>query len=776
MESDQDEEVLVIASLFHDIGKLRVRHDYKKKHPEHGYDMLGETLSSNINIGKLKRAQDLVKLHHSSNFNDIKNKDDVELLKILKECDCLSAAHEREDRDKDPVQNEMYLEKILSYTSFKVPYEEIVEHSKFYVTSEELFLKDQKSSLGYNLLEKNLVSNLKQLDPGNFKKYINAANSILRDYTSFVPSAFYYSKPTIPLYDHSKITASLALCKYRSMKRFQNNKFDLIRVDISGIQNYIFRYFKGESADERGTRRLRGRSLRISLTTRAIAQYIVDKLDLYDINIIWIKSDGALIISPHNEENENIIKNIALDVEKELRLTERGFQCFIGSVTEEYDIIPRVESERVEHEEEMEIHDSKFRELLLRLNDVIGELKKKPQLNSLMKAPEEVFNVLDDPKQREICDFCGLLPAEGKNKCKQCLIEEEIGRRIVNMSDPLILNSERSDSLNFAFGNSQYSYHFEDGNEAMEGKRIYINEYPQKEKRNEEWEVMNIGNYAQTYKGAIVSINDMLERNKDKKTSGETSNEDDKYYYLGVMKADVDNMGIAISDGLRNLTMTSYAVYSRQIALFFSSEVNRLAEKNGLYVIYSGGDDLSILGNVIDVIDFAKELRDEFGKWILKGDLTFSAGISVVKAKFPIRRAIEIAESNLKKSKDNYDSKPAKNSITIFDTTMTWSNFASLADLEKRLENIVSGNNPNLGRGFLHYLLELDEFNPYRKEIKANREIRFPDHYLNYYLKRNWKGDFAEGERLLDDLTRVETFGKIRFPATVASLNIRWSD
>ena len=95
MPLHNEEDALVLASLLHDLGKIRVRHDDSKKHAEHGYDMLREISASSVDKGFMETVSKLVQFHHHSPENTGLDQHNIELLKILKDADCKSAAHER---------------------------------------------------------------------------------------------------------------------------------------------------------------------------------------------------------------------------------------------------------------------------------------------------------------------------------------------------------------------------------------------------------------------------------------------------------------------------------------------------------------------------------------------------------------------------------------------------------------------------------------------------------------------------------------------------------
>ena len=78
----------------------------------------------------------------------------------------------------------------------------------------------------------------------------------------------------ISLYDHLKTTAAIASCSYlfdNESDSKDKNKFIIINGDISGIQKFIYRVSSPQEAQSGMSKRLRGRSIYISLLNEDIA-------------------------------------------------------------------------------------------------------------------------------------------------------------------------------------------------------------------------------------------------------------------------------------------------------------------------------------------------------------------------------------------------------------------------------------------------------------------------------------------------------------------------
>ena len=193
---------------------------------------------------------------------------------------------------------------------------------------------------------------------------------------------------------------------------------------------------------------------------------------------------------------------------------------------------------------------------------------------------------------------------------------------------------------------------------------------------------------------------------------------------LGVLRADVDNLGQAFvkgfeseKNGNRYVTISRTATFSRKLSIFFKRYVNGLL-RNGVYwldgksepserfaaVVYSGGDDVFIVGAWSDIIGFAVDLHNSLTRFAQE-TLTISAGIGIYPPKYPIvamAREVEALEDAAK-------SYPEKNAVAIFNesNTYSWKIFIEnvLGEKYRCLADFFDQNQER-GKAFLYHLLE----------------------------------------------------------------------
>jgi CRISPR-associated protein Csm1 len=152
----------------------------------------------------------------------------------------------------------------------------------------------------------------------------------------------------------------------------------------------------------------------------------------------------------------------------------------------------------------------------------------------------------------------------------------------------------------------------------------------------------------------------------------------------------VDGLG-AVFSGIELDSFAKYSALSRSLDYFFKGYLNEIWRNNldfkeNTQIIYSGGDDLFIIGRWDYLIEFAEKIQEEFERWIcFNSELGISGGIAVVTPKFPISKAADMSkeyESRAKKhlypkdedTKVNKNDKWKKNSINIFGKSLHWQN------------------------------------------------------------------------------------------------------
>jgi CRISPR-associated protein Csm1 len=183
---------------------------------------------------------------------------------------------------------------------------------------------------------------------------------------------------------------------------------------------------------------------------------------------------------------------------------------------------------------------------------------------------------------------------------------------------------------------------------------------------------------------------------------------------LGVLRMDVDNLGEAFVTGFSKAdpkynTISRTAAFSRQLSMFFKHDINSiLSEKNRkATIIYSGGDDVFLIGAWDDVIGFAADLRTQFGLFS-QGKLTLSAGIGLYPGKFPVH--VMARETGELEDFAKQNTSPVKDSVVLFGKNERYGWDDYIKDVkEEKYETVKAffDSSDERGNAFLYKLVDL---------------------------------------------------------------------
>jgi CRISPR-associated protein Csm1 len=149
-----------------------------------------------------------------------------------------------------------------------------------------------------------------------------------------------------------------------------------------------------------------------------------------------------------------------------------------------------------------------------------------------------------------------------------------------------------------------------------------------------------------------------------------------------------------------------------------------------LYTVYSGGDDLLIIGPWDHVIDFAAALNREFNRYVCGNpNITLSAGIALANPHTPVFSATRQADHLLEESKN-----AGRNRLTVFGATMEWGQVPAILGQARQLAEWMRGGVVPVSFG--HRLLRYSTFHRRYKETHDSEYLRFLP-MLKYDIARN---------------------------------------
>ncbi len=180
--------------------------------------------------------------------------------------------------------------------------------------------------------------------------------------------------------------------------------------------------------------------------------------------------------------------------------------------------------------------------------------------------------------------------------------------------------------------------------------------------------------------------------------------------YLGILKMDADSLGKTIQQQLQKAEdLQPLAVLSARLDDFFAWRLDsELAKPEwaSIYTIFSGGDDLLLVGPWNVLFDYAFHVHQLFRQAFADLELTISAGMAIVPRKTPIRRAVEQADRLLDKAKTE-PPEQGRNQFATLGQVWKWEQHERITHWAKCLARWVSGNAAE--RGWLQTLLQMTE-------------------------------------------------------------------
>ena len=586
----------------------------------------------------------------------------------------------------------------------------------------------------YKALYKGFVEELAALPKahGDIELWFEHFDSLFLKYAACVPSARAGKViPDVSLYDHCRSAAALATAIYlfhkdsdslnvEAIRNQDDKKFLLILGDFFGIQEFILK----TAGDLRKLRSklLRGRSFTVSLLCELAADMLCREIGLPFSSVVLNAAGKFTIIAPNIPSTLTAIEKVTSLINGWLVKIAFG-QSAMGFAS-------------------VEASASDFLEgRFISLRDKLQQRMERQKLNrvNLDKYGGVVSEYLDsfnNNLQRDLCPLCGIRPSaeeventpyiqDVRSACKICRDHVFIGSNIVK-KNTLVISENSSGSFNaenslmapifdfyqVSFFKTRSDLPKDPGSRILrhwdislvgerQGKwgiaRKFINGYVPVYSEEDKYD----GRYLCGDKSEAKTL-DLIESIElgQPKTFGHIAlmslNEhpDDQNKCLGVdalgiLKADVDDLGALMTCGLKkkNLTISRLATLSRQINFFFGLYLPYLLKNNDnfkdIYTVFAGGDDLFLIGPWNSIIELSRRLSKDFADYVCNNpEIHFSSGIVVRKANSPVDQMGEAAEKELGLSKDM-----GKKRISIFDQTVTWDELFDLSDVRESLND-----------------------------------------------------------------------------------------
>ena len=508
----------------------------------------------------------------------------------------------------------------------------------------------------------------------------------------------------VSLFDHLKMVSAVAACLYRYHEANESLKaeaieaaegeprFRLLVGDLSGIQDYIF----GIASIGPGgvARRLRARSFFMSLISDVLGHLIVHRFTLPLSNIIMSSGGKFYVLLPNLSGVEERIAHLREEIDDWL-LAE--FNGEIGANLEST-AFPGA------HFGPSTLGVAGFGKVVTDLSYALAGRKKQRSRQVLQTEGQwnrERFLIKWDFRGVGDCQSCGRFPAsETGGLCPRCAQDAQLGGKLPKVKYVAYYTAGGpAGSIALPMG---YQAAVLTQEELAQAKGAYLvvrlNNPDVSGLREHPAGFRYLANHVPTRpNGSTKTFNEIAEAAKGRQL-------------LGYVKADVDHLGILFAQGLRadeggRDTAAHLMALSRELDLFFSGWLEHTVSRRGgeyenFYTIFSGGDDLFLVGPWDKAAEFARhvntKLRDFVGR---NPDITLSAGVLFTKHRYPIARAAGDAEEVLEQSKEreweDREGKPRnRNQLTVLGDTFRWeqagSIFKNIETLKEHADELTS--------------------------------------------------------------------------------------
>jgi CRISPR-associated protein Csm1 len=546
-----------------------------------------------------------------------------------------------------------------------------------------------------------------------------------------------------------------------------DNKFLLIGGDVSGVQKFIY------SITSKGAAKgLRGRSLYLDLLSESIAKYLLRVLQLPLTNLLYCGGGHFYILAPNSAVS---------DLERlKIEIAEKILEIHKGELYLVLDWLPLSADD---------FQKEKFGQAWEGIGIKLGE-KKKSKFAGILEQHEIIFGPIDKGGAINICDICGteerVEEKEDRKICSFCesfeKLASDIGEAqywIETWNKDLQLGDMEKGSWKAALALFGVVYEFEKSlkRDLKKKDADHIRVY----KLNDTDFSAVIPDFMDGKSPTAFGFK-FLAKNTPYKPDKEGHIKDFHEFAANseglkrwaVLRADVDDLGKIFSMGLgQNRTISRVSNLSLMLTLFFKGWMEKICQREEyqekVYAIYSGGDDLFIVGSWARLPEIAKMIYADFRAFTCTNpNITLSAGISIAPSeKYPLYQAADLAKVSLEKSKGLDE----KDGVTFLEMPMKWENFSGeVTMLQENLKTLLASG---VSRAFLQKLNGIYEEYKVQKRRHGETLAKYDDRYgrwrwLLAYVKARTKVSKDKKELLkeTEELAR-ENIGCV-------SIAVRW--
>jgi len=541
--------------------------------------------------------------------------------------------------------------------------------------------------------------------PDDPHAFIQSVYFLLKKYTSRIPAST-IDVADGSLFNHSRLTAALALSlldydrenpdafSYNPQKKhieLIDGHYPLLLAggDISGIQSFI-----GDISSKGATRSLRGRSFYIQMIGEALSQEILQRCDVHDSHIVYASGGNFYMILPNTPHN---IKN--------LELIRREMESFLW---DKFEGILSATVTYIPFTYDKNLKDFPNRLFVPNIDKPMGlsDLWTHLAMNLASGKNQKFSTKLSEPRFFDAIEEGGLKPIcavtgsehkvksftrkiSGKDEVinlSEAYIEQErLGRMLVDhqylvLADNIISTNLPNDCkpIELPFGRKYWLFSEDELNKFTSLDDAFITRTPDTDflTISQKLKGKKLAFGFRFYGGSQVPMEQDENEGKSLTFDDLALRSYGRMKRLGVLKMDVDNLGLLFKERVVEPSFSSLATLSGLFDQFFSGFINHLRDqepyRDKVLIVYSGGDDLFAVGAWDAITRFAADINNQFKNFTGRSDITLSAGIAMIPGKYPISKGIELADLAEQDAKSNIILGKQKDSFNLFQVTLRW--------------------------------------------------------------------------------------------------------
>lgn len=618
---------------------------------------------------------------------------------------------------------------------------------------------------GYKTLWSAFEKELTAASPESFPAALAYLDALMERYTWCVPASTIDDVADSSLYDHSRAVAALAASLYRfheaegtlddtaCIRDREAQRFLLVVGDLSGIQRYIFDI---ANVSSRGTAKaLRARSFLLGMASDFAAWRILEIFQLPHFNRMVAAGGKFYLLLPNLPDAAQRLADLT-------RSIERWFhQDLNAELTLNLATLPLRGNDFLK---------GRFAGAMIRLQDELAGRKLRPLRAALTESgswrPEAFVLPRHFEGEDRVCTVCRKFPGEerttenGDRLCDGCAQDRRLGRELPRARYLSWLKDDAEDAFHFV--GVPFRLHRALESVPTDAVRVLaFNDAPIPASSAVPFHRRWIANHVPA--AGVPGVPDCPPSSPCRQ-EGEGHEAGAPLYFnclalhgegrdvLGVLKLDVDNLGLVLSIGLKDTsqalkaktspaeepppgagwTLSRLATFSRHLDLFFAGWLHReLTERHPLlYTIFSGGDDLFLLGPWHEVLNFARGFHAAFRQFCGGNpDLTLSGGFTLAHARTPVFMIADQTENALKVAK-----RAGKDRLAAFDDVLRWKELDRCHAEAERLAEWQQAETVST-QLVRRLLLSAKRYYQYRDDGVTDHLIFLP--HLHYSVKRN---------------------------------------